>query len=591
MRASTCRVLGDRGVRRRTLDGPAVRARLPAAPGRGRAAPQAHADARVRLRRHVDRGMRIAELLDAAKRERVSAVERRDVDARRRCCEEIRDAERFVLATHENPDGDALGSLAAMQRDARRARQGRGHVHARRRVPAALRVPLLRARRARAPSRPTTSTSARSSSWTAATSTATRRDVLKRDGGHILNIDHHHDNTRFGTVNHVVPEASCTAEIVWDLMHGLGVAADAGDRRGALRRPGHRHRQLHVREHRPARARDGGRADRRRRRRPRDLPAPVRGHPAGQARAAGARPDQRRALRRRAAHPHAPHARGLRADRRRGELLRGRRRPPALGRGHRGRRRSCATCSATADAAACARSRCAPPTTASTSRASPAPRAAAATARPPASRPTSSWPELVEFLRAQVRAAAPASSDGEPASAGRDDSSDGVLLVDKPAGVDLARRRRARAAAPRRAARGRPRRHARPVRHRACCSCSSGRATRVQRFLMALPKTLRDRSRGWAATSTTGDPEGEIAATGRVAARAARAAHRRLRQRPPAYSAVKVGGQRAYAPARRGEAVELPEREVDVHRFERSGARASARRSRSSARRAPTCAR
>ena len=52
-------------------------------------------------------------------------------------------------------------------------------------------------------------------------------DVLKRDGAHILNIDHHHDNTRFGTVNHVVPEASCTAEIVWDLMRALGVRAVA----------------------------------------------------------------------------------------------------------------------------------------------------------------------------------------------------------------------------------------------------------------------------------------------------------------------------------------------------------------------------
>jgi phosphoesterase RecJ-like protein len=48
-------------------------------------------------------------------------------------------------------------------------------------------------------------------------------DVIKRDDAHILNIDHHHDNTHFGTVNHVVPEASCTAEIVWDLMRGLDV--------------------------------------------------------------------------------------------------------------------------------------------------------------------------------------------------------------------------------------------------------------------------------------------------------------------------------------------------------------------------------
>ena len=47
-------------------------------------------------------------------------------------------------------------------------------------------------------------------------------DFLQRDGIHILNIDHHHDNTRFGTVNLVVPEASCTAEIVLDLAHELG---------------------------------------------------------------------------------------------------------------------------------------------------------------------------------------------------------------------------------------------------------------------------------------------------------------------------------------------------------------------------------
>ena len=42
----------------------------------------------------------------------------------------------------------------------------------------------------------------------------------------------------------------------------------------------------------------------------------------------------------------------------------------------------------------------------------------------------------------------------------------------------------------------------------------------------------------------------------------------RIRQRPPAYSAIKVGGVRAYRLARRGEKVELPEREVTVHRFE-----------------------
>jgi tRNA pseudouridine55 synthase len=95
-----------------------------------------------------------------------------------------------------------------------------------------------------------------------------------------------------------------------------------------------------------------------------------------------------------------------------------------------------------------------------------------------------------------------------------------------------------------------------------------GRATRVQRFLMALPKTYEVRARlGW--TSTTGDPEGEIA-RGRDPVEPLALPTGVIRQRPPAYSAVKVGGRRAYALARAGEAVEIPEREVEVYRFERT---------------------
>ena len=93
-----------------------------------------------------------------------------------------------------------------------------------------------------------------------------------------------------------------------------------------------------------------------------------------------------------------------------------------------------------------------------------------------------------------------------------------------------------------------------------------GRATRVQRFLMALPKRYEVVARlGW--TSTTGDPEGEIA-PGRAPDEPLALPTGALRQRPPAYSAVKVGGRRAYALARAGEAVELHERDVTVHRFE-----------------------
>jgi tRNA pseudouridine55 synthase len=103
-----------------------------------------------------------------------------------------------------------------------------------------------------------------------------------------------------------------------------------------------------------------------------------------------------------------------------------------------------------------------------------------------------------------------------------------------------------------------------------------GRATRVQRFLMALGKRYLTVARlGW--TSTTGDPEGEIA-PGRMPSEPLHLPVGRLRQRPPAYSAVKVGGQRAYKLARRGEAVDVPEREVEVRRFElvaRDGERAT----------------
>jgi tRNA pseudouridine55 synthase len=93
-----------------------------------------------------------------------------------------------------------------------------------------------------------------------------------------------------------------------------------------------------------------------------------------------------------------------------------------------------------------------------------------------------------------------------------------------------------------------------------------GRATRAQRFLMALPKTYRAVARlGW--TSTTGDPEGELTETGRVPERLELPTGELL-QRPPAYSAVKVGGERLYRKARRGEAVEGDPRSVTVYRFE-----------------------
>ena len=102
-----------------------------------------------------------------------------------------------------------------------------------------------------------------------------------------------------------------------------------------------------------------------------------------------------------------------------------------------------------------------------------------------------------------------------------------------------------------------------------------GRATRAQRFLMALPKTYRAVARlGW--RSDTGDRDGALEHTGRVP-QELHLPTGELMQRPPAFSAVKVGGERLYRKARRGEAAEAEPRPVTVHRFEllwREGERA-----------------
>ena len=93
-----------------------------------------------------------------------------------------------------------------------------------------------------------------------------------------------------------------------------------------------------------------------------------------------------------------------------------------------------------------------------------------------------------------------------------------------------------------------------------------GRATRAQRFLMELPKTYRAVARlGW--ISTTGDCDGELVESGRVPESLEIPVGPQM-QTPPAYSAVRVGGRRAYELARRGEEPELVPRPVTVHRAE-----------------------
>jgi tRNA pseudouridine55 synthase len=93
-----------------------------------------------------------------------------------------------------------------------------------------------------------------------------------------------------------------------------------------------------------------------------------------------------------------------------------------------------------------------------------------------------------------------------------------------------------------------------------------GRATRLQRHLTGLPKKYLATARlGW--RSSTGDPDGELTETGRIPA-SLELPQGTVRQRIPMTSAVRVGGERLYRKAHRGEVIDTPVREVEVFRVE-----------------------
>lgn len=143
------------------------------------------------------------------------------------------------------------------------------------------------------------------------------------------------------------------------------------------------------------------------------------------------------------------------------------------------------------------------------------------------------------------------------------DSAAAVLLYDKPAGVTshdvVARVRRER---------GGKAGHAGTLDPFATglLLILRGRATRLQRFLVGLPKTYLATARlGW--RSSTGDPDGELTETGQIPD-SLELPTGTVRQRVPMTSAVRVGGERLYKKAHRGEVVQTPERDVEVHRAE-----------------------
>ncbi len=142
---------------------------------------------------------------------------------------------------------------------------------------------------------------------------------------------------------------------------------------------------------------------------------------------------------------------------------------------------------------------------------------------------------------------------------------DGILLIDKPAGItshDVV-------AVVRRALDGAKTGHAGTLDPFATglLIVLVGKATKAQRQMMELRKRYATVAQ-LGAVSSTGDTEGVVTVTGRLPADPPQLPTGEIRQRPPQYSAVKVGGERAYKRARRGERFELPERIVSVYRFE-----------------------
>ncbi len=134
--------------------------------------------------------------------------------------DDLRAAERIVIATHLNPDGDAIGSARAME--VTLLALGKDVVVY---VPDAV-VPteyeFIR------PERLTTEIPADIEQRTlicvdCGNASRVKNDELLERAQRVLNVDHHGDNTHFGHANHVRATASCAAQLVWEIAGHLGV--------------------------------------------------------------------------------------------------------------------------------------------------------------------------------------------------------------------------------------------------------------------------------------------------------------------------------------------------------------------------------
>jgi phosphoesterase RecJ-like protein len=135
----------------------------------------------------------------------------------------LRSHDRFLVTSHENPDGDALGSLLAthlalvqLGKDSLMFLAGEAPLPAEYRFLALdglVRVPPADHGERVLVAVDCAQESRLGPGW----------EALLAAAPLTVDIDHHHDNTRFGDVNLVVPEASSTGELLADVFAGLGV--------------------------------------------------------------------------------------------------------------------------------------------------------------------------------------------------------------------------------------------------------------------------------------------------------------------------------------------------------------------------------
>jgi phosphoesterase RecJ-like protein len=134
---------------------------------------------------------------------------------------ELRSRDRFLLTAHEGPDGDALGSLLGMHHLLTQLGKDSVMFLAAKEFPLPIEYRFLPLEEVF--HEPPADMADRTVVFLDCGNIDRMPvDFLTAGDNDVINIDHHHDNTRFGDFNLVDVEASCTAEIVYDLAQLLG---------------------------------------------------------------------------------------------------------------------------------------------------------------------------------------------------------------------------------------------------------------------------------------------------------------------------------------------------------------------------------